>query len=315
MSVSTPCICDAGPRAKTASEAPTAPAGAEPDAATAPAERRVVYPCLKVFVAPMFAGKSSRLLFELNRARDVHGGAVALFVHALDRRYELASPLGRDAPPGGFSASTHSNLVRAGAGSIWTARVASLSAQPLPAGCVAVGVDEANFFDGDDLVGAVQRWLAPRPGAPRLVVVCGLDGTKHQRPFERCGIARLLPLADEFTKLRSAACLRCARAGGRETPAAFTIQTSPRARAGIADGEDAEIEIGGAEAAYEAVCREHLHAFREHARSVKSAPRPEAKRNRSHARSGSARPQPARELPGAAPAAVHALSHRKDHRK
>lgn len=230
----------------------------------------IVYPQLKVVVAPMFAGKTTRMLYELDRARDLHGGTVMLFVHDGDARPDLTAVTEE-----GLSASSHSRFSRLGATTIPTLRVSTLANQEIPADCVAIGVDEANFFDGDDLVAAVSKWLMPTPSAPRVIAVCGLDGTRFQEPFPNCGISRLLPMANEFEKMTSSICIRCVKEFGCEVPAAFTVMRNAKAPAPGEHNASAStpksdqmaqepgdslspVLVGGADK-YETVCRMHLH--------------------------------------------------------
>lgn len=210
----------------------------------------VTMPILKVFVAPMFAGKSSFLLLELEKVSSVYGGPSVCLLHSFDSRPSLTE--GSE----GVSASTHSKVARMGASSILTHRVSSLSEveEMICKEVVAIGIDEAQFFDGEDLYNTVLKWVSSYPlqfPSLKYVFVCGLDGDARQVPFKGSGLLSLVSIADEFVKM-NAVCIKCAQKGHVARAAPFTI----RKFLYEVDFDPNKANVGGDEA-YEAVCRFH----------------------------------------------------------
>ena len=170
----------------------------------------------------MFSGKTSEVLSYVRRMRAI-GRQVLVVNHALDDR-------------GGDPAVCSHDQVRA-AGTLSLTRLDDDALWEQARLHDAVVVDEAQFF-GPELVEAARRLVA----MGKDVLVVGLDGDHQQRPFGH--LRDLLPLADEFSKLR-AFCAVC-RDG---TPAPFTRRT--------VGGGHGQVLVGGAEA-YEPACRSHL---------------------------------------------------------
>jgi thymidine kinase len=188
----------------------------------------------------MFAGKSSTLLWELERQTSINGGESVYICHSSDCRPELSE--GRD------GITTHSRIARVGSKAISVHKVEKLSdISDFEIGkYTAIGIDEAQFFEADDLETSVTNWI--KKGSFMSIFVSGLDGTFEQTAFKNSGIVRLLPIADEFVKLTTAVCLNCFKIGIRNKPAPFTARKYlPR---------EGDSLIGGADA-YEAVCRQH----------------------------------------------------------
>lgn len=206
-------------------------------------------PYLSVTVAPMFAGKSSMLLWELDRAAAIYSGKAICFLHGFDDRTALTT--GGE----GTSVSTHSKVSRHGAKEIETKKVTTLHDQTIDADVVAIGVDEAQFFEAKDLYETVLRWCsAGKEAYPNLraVFVCGLDGDARQVPFKGCGIASLLPIAESFVKLKTAVCLRCIHLGLGPCQASFTVRKDT-----FVDFDETAVANVGGFNEYEAVCRVH----------------------------------------------------------
>lgn len=124
-----------------------------------------------LLLGPMFGGKTSRLLSDLERQR--HAGRHALLIrYAADTRYTR-----------GNSVSTHAGLTvtdqPAGAdmGSLAVQPASELCGVRLPDGVGVVGVDEGQFFP--DLEEAVAAWTARGVN----VYIAALNGDYERRPF------------------------------------------------------------------------------------------------------------------------------------
>jgi thymidine kinase len=177
-----------------------------------------------MYIGPMFAGKTTRLIQAVTRA---HLGGLACVVvkYANDTRYGADRAI-----------STHDDLRLTDADGIVTRRAGgdcgALGA--VDAGDAdVVAVDEGQFHD--DLAAAVERWT--REG--RGVYVAALDGDYNRRPFD--AVSRTIPLATEVTKL-TAVCMFCSRRPPASAP--YTVR--------IAAGDQREL-IGGRDA-YRAAC-------------------------------------------------------------
>lgn len=197
---------------------------------------------ISVFVGPMFAGKTSRLVWELERIGHIHEGETVYITHASDEA--RASDKDR-------IVTSHSKCTLRGNNFSKSYRTHNLSKINVVDdelnGCVAIGVDEAQFFNADDLEETVKFWSLNIQSL-KHIFVCGLDGDFEQKPFPNSGITRLLPISDTFEKLKTAVCLKCIKDGFGARHAPFTSRKWD-APAG---------HIGGAER-WEAVCRKCLN--------------------------------------------------------
>ena len=99
-----------------------------------------------------------------------------------------------------------------------------------------VAIDEANFFEGEELVAFAKQLVN---NYHKQVIVCGLDGDYQQNRFG--GILDLIPFCDTLVKLRGL-CQVCGTEG------AFTK------RLGQTDGDLVLVD----DSLYECRCREHL---------------------------------------------------------
>lgn len=169
---------------------------------------------VEVICGPMFSGKSEELIRRLRRA-EIARQRVQVFKPVIDDRY------------GSDEIVSHSAM-RIQAQRVRHARELPAAVDPRTQ---VVGIDEAQFFDGD-LVEVVDM-LA---NGGKRVIVAGLDRDYRTVPFDP--IPQLLALAEEITKML-AICVRCGN------PATYTQRL-------IANEE--RIVIGGAQA-YEARCR------------------------------------------------------------
>ena len=169
---------------------------------------------VELICGPMFAGKSTELLRRLRR-HDLAGKKCLVVKHALDDRYD----------DGANDIVTH-DQARESAVAVGTLVGMNLD------GFDVVGVDEAQFFDADD----IAQFCGDAAARGVDVVVAGLDGDYRQRPF--AAISQLLPVVDTVSRL-SAVCAICG------SDAHFSCRTV---------ASDDGILVGGAEA-YRASCR------------------------------------------------------------
>jgi thymidine kinase len=172
----------------------------------------------EVYLAPMFAGKSTACL-KLARQLQHAGLRVMLVKPRMDTR---SSEL-----------TTHDGDR---ASCLRVEQLEEIFIHPTFAECRAVLIDEAQFIP--DLVDGVKGCIK----AGRDVHVFGLNGDAKQRPIGH--ILEVIPLANRIHDLR-ARCIYC----GDGTEASFTRVNAPLP----ADG----VLIGGAET-YAPVCRNHI---------------------------------------------------------
>lgn len=186
---------------------------------------------LRLYVGPMYAGKSSRLLADLTTLADI--GHTVLFINHIS---DVRTTRGNDV------FSTHSSHFTKMSENITSVKVENLSHIDVSTFDV-IGIDECQFFD--DLRETVKGWV----NVERKTIICsGLDGDAFMEEFGQT--LRLIPLADEVIKLH-ARCLKCLdeKRGTNlmGIPAPFTIRVSRE--------RDQKI-VGGSEI-YVPVCRHH----------------------------------------------------------
>jgi len=181
---------------------------------------------LRVVCGPMFSGKTSEALRFVRRLRAI-GWDVLVVNHRLDDR--------------GGDAAVRSHDAHREEGTLSLSRLDGPDLWERVGRHQAVVVDEAQFF-GEELVPSVRRMVQTEG---KHVLVVGLDGDHRQQGFGH--LAGLLPLADEFVKLR-AFCAVCQDG----TPAPFT-----RLRPGVEPTRGGGPRVGAGET-YEPVCRRHL---------------------------------------------------------
>ncbi|MBD3367471.1 MAG: thymidine kinase [Candidatus Eisenbacteria bacterium] len=145
---------------------------------------------IEVICGSMFSGKSEELIRRLRRAKIARQEVVA-FKPSIDDRYDEDDIVSHD--------ERRIESVRIAKASEILARVDDA--------VEVVGIDEAQFFDGD-LV-AVCEELAD---TGRRVIVAGLDQDYLGRPFEP--MPQLLAVAEYITKTL-AVCMRCGRPANR----------------------------------------------------------------------------------------------------
>lgn len=176
-------------------------------------------PFLNVYVGPMFSGKTSRLLAELDRSKYQHR-RVMLFKPRVDNRFSADEVVSHN------GLKCKATVVETGADII----AAIKDADENPS---VVAVDEAFMIDG---VAEVLIWLY-RMGY--TVLVSTLDMSSQGKPFAE--VEKLLPWATHVEKC-CAVCTVCGR------DARYTHKKTVSSRD--------EIEVGGDEM-YEARCFSH----------------------------------------------------------
>lgn len=189
---------------------------------------------LELIIGPMFAGKSSALQ-SIVRRRTAIGWKVLVVKHSIDRRYLEPS-------------STENDVVISHDNHMCPAR-ASSTLMPLLEddefnSARLIIVEEGQFFT--DIVEFV---LAAVEKFGKDVVVVGLDGDAHRKPFGR--ILELIPLADSVQRL-FALCRLC----GDGTAARFTCAVDSKTALATMDGKP---NVGGDDS-YMPLCRKHFLA-------------------------------------------------------
>jgi len=178
---------------------------------------------IEVICGCMFSGKTEELIRRLNHVR-IARQALAAFTPRRDTRYR----------PG--------NLVSHNGLSVSAQIIDSVAEIPalVPAGTVAVALDELHFLDDPpERVVAVCQSLAD---AGHRVIVAGLDQDFRAMPFP--ALSQLMAVAEQVDKLM-AICVRC---GAYATRSQRLIDGHPAPRAAPT------IAVGGLEL-YEARCR------------------------------------------------------------
>ena len=192
---------------------------------------------LELVIGPMFAGKSSTLQ-SIVRRREAVGMKVMVIKHSIDQRYLDVS--------GAVNDRVVNHDLQ------WVPAIASSELMPMLdsddfRNADLVIVEEGQFFPD-----IVEFAIEAVEGRQKDLMVVGLDGDAHRKPFGR--LLELVPLADEIHRLH-ALCKLC-RDG---TPARFTCAVSAEVAAATSGGKP---NVGGADS-YMPVCRRH---FLEHNR-------------------------------------------------
>lgn len=191
---------------------------------------------LALVVGPMYAGKSSELARRVRRWE--HAGLQVMCIKpTCDTRYQEGMP----------RIKTHDQFVGQALDAV---AVDHLSTIELSDETDCLAVDEGQFFDADDLVQSVERWLR----ADRRVAVSGLDGTYLARPFPHGGApTNLISLANEVVKLH-AVCDRCGSDQATQSHRYVQLLTSGGGSSKKRARRDPAIQVGGTEM-YIALCR------------------------------------------------------------
>lgn len=138
---------------------------------------------IEVIAGSMFSGKTEELIRRLKRAR-IARQRVEIFKPAMETRFGVDQVVSHD------ESMIHSMPVDAAS-----------QIMLLVGNADVVGIDEAQFFDGE-LVSVCEQLAL----AGRRVIVAGLDQDFRGRPFEP--IPQLMAIAEHVTKLH-AVCVVC----------------------------------------------------------------------------------------------------------
>jgi len=189
---------------------------------------------LELIIGPMFAGKSSALQ-SIVRRRMAIGWDVLVIKHSIDKRY--------------LPDEENNNMVVNHDQQKCPAKSCGLLVDSLSwneyVSAKLIVIEEGQFFT--DLVKFVLQ-AVEKDG--KHVVVVGLDGDAHRKPFGQ--ILDLIPLADEVQRIY-ALCKLC----GDGTPARFTSAISPAVSEATCDGKP---NVGASES-YRPLCRKHFLEF------------------------------------------------------
>lgn len=196
---------------------------------------------LYVYSGPMFSGKTSKMIQDVNRLADICLSSKPIVINCkIDNRNQECI------------ISSHSSLYKGLSDKVKVISVTKLGEINISEYNV-IGIDEVSFFP--DLYQFVSKWVLDEG---KHVICAGLDSNYKMEPFGQTHL--LLPIADKFFKL-NAVCARCVeemRDSGQSInplniiPAPFTDK--------IAGNFNQEVEIGGADK-YIAVCRKHHSHF------------------------------------------------------
>lgn len=181
---------------------------------------------IKLIIGPMFSGKTTLLIHQINKGALANFPAIIIKFHG-DSRYES-----------GATITTHSGICqKSSLGSDNSIRI--VIAQTLSNIILAdekfIGIDEGQFYP--DLIDYCEKWASEG----RHVIVTALDGDFARRPFG--SVCDLIPLCEYVEKLQGI-CMEC-----RTQASAFSRRIS---RSNVL------IEIGAIES-YRAVCRRCYH--------------------------------------------------------
>jgi len=185
---------------------------------------------LELIIGPMFAGKTAALQSVVRRRQSI-GWDVLVIKHDIDTRY--------------LSEKNINNMVvnhdQQQCPAKSSARLLDCFGWTEYKSAQLIVVEEGQFF-GDLLEFVLQA--VEKDG--KDVVVVGLDGDAHRKPFGK--ILDLIPLADNVHRL-FALCKMC----GDGTPARFTSANSMAVSEATCDGKP---NVGSSES-YRPLCRKH----------------------------------------------------------
>ena len=172
----------------------------------------------RLYLGPMFSGKTDELLRQVKRARVV-GIHCVVVKYAKDTRYGT-----------GPTIFTHDGTSLTGDKDLRIVEARTLDEVKLSSKEKVIAVDEGQFYP--DLPHTVDKWM--RQG--RKVYISALDGDYLRKPFGKVG--ELIPLCTHVVKLH-AVCMSC-----KEQSASYTLR--------IVESE--EQKLIGAEDAYMSTC-------------------------------------------------------------
>ncbi len=180
---------------------------------------------LQLFIGPMYAGKSSELIRQIQRY-EILNKNVLVINHIINNRY------------GSNTITTHTKMSYDDC--IIISKLSEISEnndfkQRFDNAHVIV-IEELQFFS--DAYDNIVNWC---DNHGKHVIAGGLDGDFRRAPFG--DVLRLIPHAEKVVKL-SALCKRCCDG----TPANFTMRITK---------DESQTVVGSADV-YEAVCRKHF---------------------------------------------------------
>lgn len=180
---------------------------------------------LQLFIGPMYAGKSSELIRQIQRY-EILNKNVLVINHIINNRY------------GSNTITTHTKMSYDDC--IIISKLSEISEnndfkQRFDNAHVIV-IEELQFFS--DAYDHIVDWC---DNHGKHVIAGGLDGDFRRAPFG--DVLRLIPHAEKVVKL-SALCKRCCDG----TPANFTMRITK---------DESQTVVGSADV-YEAVCRKHF---------------------------------------------------------
>ena len=186
---------------------------------------------LNIVVGPMCSGKSLHLIANCEKLADIGFKSLIIIPELETRNYNSI-----------FSHSSGYSGVSKKIDVIQTNNLLDINITDYD----IISVDECQFFD-KSLHEAVEKWLYLK----KRVYLASLDGDSNQKIFGF--VSELLPLADDFVKIKSK-CLNCCRIAKEfgvhiYNDAIFTIRKS--------GNDQSTILVGGLDI-YEPVCRYHL---------------------------------------------------------
>ena len=188
---------------------------------------------LKIFLGPMFSGKSSKILFELSCMADQRFRC--LYVNNVK---DVRTTEAQDA-----CVTTHNSSYSKISPKISCIKVGNLSDVNID-DFDYIAIDELQFFDNENTVQTIIDWITQYG---KYVLIASLDGDCYRRRFGK--VLDLIPHANEVTKL-SSYCDMCRDNYGRLKSAPFTARMT----------SDTTAELVGGTDLYKAMCRE-CHDF------------------------------------------------------
>lgn len=178
---------------------------------------------LQLFIGPMYAGKSSELIRQIQRY-EILNKNVLVINHSINNRY------------GSNTITTHTKMSYDDCIIVDTlSEVYEDKYKTKFDNADVIVIEELQFFK--DAYDNIVKWC----DNGKHVIAGGLDGDFRRAPFG--DVLRLIPHAEKVVKL-TALCKRCCNG----TPAVFTMRTTL----------DESQTIVGSGDIYEAVCRKHF---------------------------------------------------------
>lgn len=187
---------------------------------------------ITIYIGPMFAGKSSELIRQINRWKQLNWNVLAIN-HISDSRYNSHNIVSHNMEESNSRPLEHLMPL-----------IENNDSEYLEAQVIVI--DEAQFFS--DLYQFVKTSVN-RFG--KKVYLSGLDGDYAKKPFQGSQILDLIPEAENVHKLK-ALCQKC----GDGSVASFTSYHNDGLVQKPEDGQEKIPVIGGSQT-FQALCRFH----------------------------------------------------------